>query len=375
MSGAPAYTPLIRDGAAPEKALPMHPRPISVLLPVGHGISEDYAEGCHASELPAPPSSLSYSVPSWGAATFNTSCIPQRHCYVDTTDLLSHVCLLILNSARETRNRGGGGRAPTGVQDDRFGRVACESHADGCACRCEEVACSNAEALVRASSLPEDAIVAVDLEGRSLGRDGSICIVTLATISCVYIIDIVRLGPGALQPASSLLRKILESNRITKLMFDCRADCDALYHIYNVRMRHVCDLQVAACSTGRFGRKWLPSLTQVLSKLQLITNTDEAIKEAGKKFFDPSKGGSYSNWERRPLMNSLREYCFVDVKYFFRLRTLLYKHLIFACSMAEKRVQYVCSGRYNAQDRINCLSDIELIDWSRSYIPNSICPS
>ena len=37
---------------------------------------------------------------------------------------------------------------------------------------------------------------------------------------------------------------MLQSTAVLKLIFDCRADSDALYHQFGVSMQHVYDVQV-----------------------------------------------------------------------------------------------------------------------------------
>lgn len=242
--------------------------------------------------------------------------------------------------------------------------------------------------------------ISLDLEGRDLGKNGSLCIVTLATIECIFLIDIAVLGPGALDeapyeeeggssshnssthsqqenswssdpehpltspsilaPTSSssssstsgtcsrrtthLLRRVLESPHILKLMFDCRGDCEALYYCYHIRLQNVCDLQAAYCCAFRPSCQLLPSMKAVLSELDLLSSEEKLIKERGREYFSPDKGGSFSAWEDRPLVPLLIHYCAVDVRHFFRAFYLMKDFADSAKAISEERIKRVCSG-------------------------------
>lgn len=78
-------------------------------------------------------------------------------------------------------------------------------------------------------------------------------------------------------------------------MFDCRGDCDALYFIYGVRLRNVCDLQIASCLCLFPLQNYLPGMKAVFQKLNLFSERDKKIKLQAKDFFEPRLGGSYDN--------------------------------------------------------------------------------
>lgn len=202
-------------------------------------------------------------------------------------------------------------------------------------------------------------VIALDLEGRSLGRSGSICIITLATYSTVYIIDMVLLGAQALD-SSSALKTVLESCHITKLMFDCRADCDALFFLYNVRLRNVCDLQISSCFALFPMARHLPSMKDVFRVLGLFAEEDTDIKNAGRDLFNPESGGSFDRWEERPLTGILLQYCAVDVKYFFLAKLMLWDHLHKGFWLGEARLASVCAGNFVGCSKGNSLRDFEM---------------
>lgn len=192
-------------------------------------------------------------------------------------------------------------------------------------------------------------VIALDLEGKDLGRNGTLCIITLATVDCVYLIDLISLGDAVLCSPDCRLRDVLESTSILKLMFDCRGDCEALYFVYQIRLVNVCDLQVASCCAHYRSAKHLPSMKTVLTRLGLLSDAEKDIKERGRNFFSPEMGGSFDSWEQRPLHPLLLQYCAVDVRHFFRAYRVLEEQVHFAIRISEERIQRVCAGHVSAK--------------------------
>jgi exonuclease 3'-5' domain-containing protein 1 len=156
-------------------------------------------------------------------------------------------------------------------------------------------------------------ILAVDIEGVRLGRHGEICIIQVADRHRkVYLFDVTTLGKMAFQAG---LKAVLEADNITKLFFDIRCDADALYHLYNVKLNNVLDMQVL-CHKAKGGYSMFvqgiaKALTHVLpsSELQLM----KGAKETGQSLFAPDRGGYLEIWRKRPLSPALRDYCAQDV--------------------------------------------------------------
>jgi exonuclease 3'-5' domain-containing protein 1 len=160
-------------------------------------------------------------------------------------------------------------------------------------------------------------ILAVDLEGIRLGRNGEICIVQVATAERdVYLFDVTALGHEAF---TSGLKELLESEAVTKLFFDCRGDCDALYHLHQVKPVNVLDMQVlchkAKAGDSKFLFGFAKALDQVLPYQQ--RQVMKGIKEAGHSLFAPDRGGNLEVWKIRPLPEVLRTYCACDVVHLF----------------------------------------------------------
>lgn len=177
-----------------------------------------------------------------------------------------------------------------------------------------------------------NSLLAVDCEGVSLSRKGELTILSIATREKAYIFDVFKIGKAIF---SSGLREILEDNSQEKLMFDCRQDSDALWHQFNVKLTGVFDLQLLEIMYRRenSGSASKPSSTKYKRRKQ---KTDEVeningyrrclelyvedknfikVKDEGNTRF--SRDGNI--WKKRPLPETLIQYCFVDTMGMFRL--------------------------------------------------------
>jgi len=179
--------------------------------------------------------------------------------------------------------------------------------------------------------LNQYSVIAVDIEGISLSREGKICIVQVATPVMVYIFDIVLLGHYAFSEGG--LMDILVSTDIEKLFFDARKDCDALRYQFGCAVNNVLDMQILYARFKRteeatkgisltdcaVGNGCLPGLTKVFRDLLKLREYNELqeIKSAGHSLFAPDHGGSFDIWEQRPLHPALVKYCMNDVVLLF----------------------------------------------------------
>ena len=78
-------------------------------------------------------------------------------------------------------------------------------------------------------------------EGRSLGREGSLAWLVLATPEEVFLFDIISLGGDAFKYG---LKTILENRMTIKVVHDSRFLADCLYHQYGVRIVNIYDTMV-----------------------------------------------------------------------------------------------------------------------------------
>lgn len=163
-------------------------------------------------------------------------------------------------------------------------------------------------------NLKESQEISLDIEGFKLCREGRISIIQAKGGNHTYLIDITVLGKVAFEEGG--LKEVLESERIEKVMYDCRADGDALWHLYGVKLKNVYDVQVLY--TWKFNSRtdrFLKGLKKAHSQYG-ISAEDRRSKNAGLILFERDS----QIWERRPLDPVLVKYASVDVKYLLDMK-------------------------------------------------------
>ena len=145
--------------------------------------------------------------------------------------------------------------------------------------------------------------LAVDCEGIDLGRRGELCILQVACITktsavVVVLFDVCVLGRAMFDRG---LRQVLENANIIKLVYDARADSDALFAQFDVQLRGLIDVQVAYMKTKKPNDSFLTGMKKAL----VAVGTSAAFKDDGQKLFLPEYGGSFQVWKQRPLIPQL----------------------------------------------------------------------
>eukprot|EP00927_Polykrikos_kofoidii_P032417 TRINITY_DN27624_c0_g1_i1.p1 TRINITY_DN27624_c0_g1~~TRINITY_DN27624_c0_g1_i1.p1 ORF type:complete len:316 (+),score=40.50 TRINITY_DN27624_c0_g1_i1:141-1088(+) len=180
--------------------------------------------------------------------------------------------------------------------------------------------------------------LAMDVEGVDLCRHGRVCLIQLCTESGqVFLFDITTLGQDAFDAGG--LKDVLESEGICKVLFDGRADADALYHLHGVQLRKAYDLQIHhAFRYSNSSDRYVKGLQKCLDDSGVVPLRDrirvERIKEAGKRMFVPALGGNPVVWMSRPLAFQLIEYAVADVRYLIGIKEMWRG----ACTIAVFRV-------------------------------------
>jgi exonuclease 3'-5' domain-containing protein 1 len=217
-------------------------------------------------------------------------------------------------------------------------------------------------------------VLAVDLEGVSMSRVGPVTLLQVAARDRVFLFDAQALGTAelferAVRPESSedgdaedgdagarTLRCVLEDPRITKLMFDCRVDSDALFHQHGVALRGVFDVQLADVASRRRKNLAVPLLSGMpkcaarhlagagrgataaslaaldadpadgsvtragaTSEAEAVTRVTEHLKTRVKSLYAPDKGGDARLWALRPISLEMRRYAALDVWLLLRI--------------------------------------------------------
>lgn len=168
--------------------------------------------------------------------------------------------------------------------------------------------------------------LAMDVEGVDLCRNGAIALIQMCTFDGqIVIFDIAALGQDAFNLGG--LKALLESQTVCKVIYDGRADADALYHRHGVQLQYAFDLQVQhALRYSSSNDRYVKGLQRCLDDSGVVPLVDKLHvarqKDEGKRLFVQEMGGRPDVWMIRPLPNILIEYAACDVKYLLRIKAV-----------------------------------------------------
>lgn len=171
----------------------------------------------------------------------------------------------------------------------------------------------------------------IDLEGNNLSRKGTLSLVTILVEPrhTVHLVDVTGLGKLAFHtagPDGKTLKHILESQEIVKVFFDIRNDSDALFGLFDIRVKGIEDIQLMELASRGFQKRHVNGLAKCIerdSNLPFAVRREwRASKERGHKLFDPDLGGGYAVFDERPLSAEIQKYCVQDVIHMPALREL-----------------------------------------------------
>jgi len=153
------------------------------------------------------------------------------------------------------------------------------------------------------SSDDKNAKVAFDCEGVNLSRLGTVEIVSICfSASQVYLVDF---GKHRCPKIVEAVKKLFECSTLTKIIHDCRMDCDALYHNHGIMVNNVHDTSAFHdrsnpnfWATRPLTKKMIDWASSDVDKLfQLAEKQLERISSA-KKPSAVEKSGNYSRSAR-----------------------------------------------------------------------------
>jgi len=179
--------------------------------------------------------------------------------------------------------------------------------------------------------------VAFDCEGVNLSRLGTVEIVSICFPSLdVYLVDF---GFTLCPMVHKAVKDLFEDASVTKIIHDCRMDCDALYHLHRIQVNNVHD-------TSCFHGVEDSNLNDVLSYNGIIINKyrDKTVYKRNPRF-----------WAARPLTATMVDWASSDVQNLFeladaqlnRITTIGAKSAAIAKSSQYSRIvcnMKVCSG-------------------------------
>ncbi|QDS76299.1 hypothetical protein FKW77_002119 [Venturia effusa] len=166
------------------------------------------------------------------------------------------------------------------------------------------------------STIADSDTLYLDLEGKSLGRNGSICIVSILVHPkhIVRLIDITTLGKDAFTTAGSngkTLKSILEDDNIMKCIWDCRNDADALYSLYQVSLAGVTDIQLFENATRTGAKTYLCGLAKAIEwDLQLNWSDRRRWQDTKKAVTGLMSSDIFA---ARPMERNTIDYCVNDL--------------------------------------------------------------
>lgn len=164
-------------------------------------------------------------------------------------------------------------------------------------------------------------VVAVDCEGVNLSKEGRLCLIQVATPKKVYLFDVLKGGERLFFDRG--LRYLLESNKIVKVMHDCRKDSEALYFQYDVTLRGVWDSQIAYTVLSQLKGYKTPYPIGLNTLLKACSCEENKFKDMVKSAMTAMK----NFWEVRPLSRMMIDYAAGDVSNLLRVYSMLNNEL------------------------------------------------
>lgn len=166
-------------------------------------------------------------------------------------------------------------------------------------------------------------VMAFDLEGVNLGRQGQVTLLQLAVDeSCVFCFDILMLGPALL--GQNFLGPLFMSPHMVKLCFDCRVDGDVLHTHFGIHIPHVYDIQVLYTMLFQANNdRFLKGLRHVLQTSGIISCPYRLHHIlAAKTKIKTLMTANANLFQMRPVTTELLQYCSSDVVFLLRM----YRH-------------------------------------------------
>lgn len=175
--------------------------------------------------------------------------------------------------------------------------------------------------------------VAFDCEGVNLCRLGSVEIVSIClSTSEVFLIDF---GKDKCPKIVEAVKDLFECSTLTKIIHDCRMDCDALYHKHGIKVNNVHDTSAFHDFIGYEKNK---NLNDTLSYYGIRVNVerDKSVYQSNPNF-----------WATRPLTKKMIDWASSDVDKLFQLAERQLKRIPNALksSAIEKSANYATTTR------------------------------
>lgn len=167
--------------------------------------------------------------------------------------------------------------------------------------RCKEIA----------SRLLKEKVLAVDCQGVHLGAKGTLTLLQIGTSKEeVYLFDVHHCDK-LLSVAE--LKRVLESEDIVKVMYNCSKDSGALRSHFNISLQNVFDVKVAhVILEERKGRQLIPKLW--LDRVCKIYVPNASVSENKEEIMRKYAKENSGFWEIRPLKEDMKLYAAGNVR-------------------------------------------------------------
>jgi len=182
-------------------------------------------------------------------------------------------------------------------------------------------------------------IISLDLEGVFLSRTGMVSLLQIFNGKAVFIFDVI-----AMKTSSNvhLLKDLLQSPDITKIMFDCRKDIEALYFQFNIILEGVIDTQMCEIvhryklngrepeKEGMTSPRCFLGLLSAAQQYNVVVDHEyySELRRVALDTYCPERGGRMEIWGERPLDMQLLLYCAEDIKIIYKLYTKVFSKVL-----------------------------------------------
>jgi len=196
--------------------------------------------------------------------------------------------------------------------------------------------------------------VTLDCEGVDLGRTGQLTVLAISTTehnALAFVFDILVLGREIFygMDQKETLKTLLENPLITKVTFDCRADSDALYHQFQVKLEGCLDLQVFHQGIER--EKNIYRATDYRGRpafvkgCKILATTYCSATLVRDYTVDAPHKSDYNIWKKRPLTSTQWSYSAFDVllinSMYEKMATLVSPAMLERIRIGSKRYESV----------------------------------
>lgn len=219
--------------------------------------------------------------------------------------------------------------------------------------------------------------IAVDIEGFNLCRIGRVSLIQIhSAAGHTYLFDIVVLGEDAFTAGG--LAGLFANESVCKVIFDGRADNDALYHIYGIHMRPTYCLQILhSLKFSTDGDSFVKGFVKCLDESGVLPaaqmKEQRQLKEAVRRLLESECGRSCDTggqWEHRPLSPDLLEYAVADVKYMLEMKKRWSSESldVLVEKYAEERIMKAVHAEQPARGKDMARRDFPLTGGEHSHI-------